>query len=394
MQNNASHPSDLESADTKWMQRCLELANRSLTISNPNPRVGCVLVDQNGHVLGEGFTQAAGSAHAEVMALRDAQSKGNSTQGATAYVSLEPCAHFGRTPPCCDALIAAGVARVVAAMQDPNPLVGGQGFARLRAAGVTVRQGVLAHAAAELNVGFLSRIVRKRPWVRVKAAASLDGYTALPNGQSQWITEEEARLDGQQWRLRACAVLTGIGTVLADDPLLNVRTAPNVPVTRQPHLVIVDSQLKTPLTARLLDVPNRQVRIYTVSQDAHKKQALQAKGAQVHTLPSSAQGQVDLMALMADLAQWPINELHVEAGATLNGALLAAGLVDEWLVYMAPKILGSGRAIAALPHAYTQLVQAENLQWHSIHQVGSDLRLLARTRANLAWLAQFEGAVG
>lgn len=372
-----------QARDAHWMQRCLALAGQSLTVSNPNPRVGCVLVDAQDKVIGEGFTQAAGQAHAEVMALRDAQRQGHATQGATAYVSLEPCAHFGRTPPCCDALIAAGVARVVAAMADPNPLVAGQGFARLEAAGIAVSQGVLQAQAAELNLGFLSRIIRHRPWVRVKVAGSLDGKTALPNGQSQWITGPQARRDGQHWRLRACAVLTGIGTVLQDDPLLNVR---DIDAARQPHLVVVDSHLKMPLNARLLEVPQRQVRIYTTNADAHRHQALQARGAQVKTVPATATGQVDLAAVLGDLAQWPINELHVEAGATLNGALLAAGLIDEWLLYLAPKVLGQGMGMAALAAPYTHLSEVQDLAWHGVTPVGADLRLLARAAQPATWL--------
>ena len=382
--DQSSQAAQQSTRDAHWMQRCLALASQSLTVSNPNPRVGCVLVDAHGKVIGEGFTQAAGHAHAEVMALRDAQRQGHATQGATAYVSLEPCAHFGRTPPCCDALIAAGVARVVAAMADPNPLVAGQGFARLQAAGIAISQGVLQAQAAELNLGFLSRIIRKRPWVRLKVAGSLDGKTALPNGQSQWITGPEARRDGQHWRLRACAVLTGIGTVLQDDPLLNVR---DMDAARQPHLVVVDSQLKMPLNARLLDVPQRQVRIYTTNPDQRLHQALQERGAQVQLVQATATGQVDLAAVLDDLALWPINELHVEAGATLNGALLAAGLVDEWLVYLAPKVLGQGMGMAALAAPYTQLSQVQDLAWHGVQAVGADLRLLARAAQPAEWLA-------
>lgn len=378
----------VEENDARWMERCLALAQQALTLSNPNPRVGCVIVTAEGVVLGEGHTQAAGSAHAEVMALRDAQAKGHSVQGATAYVSLEPCAHHGRTPPCCDALVAAGIARVVAAMPDPNPLVAGQGFARLKNAGIDVCVGVGAAAAAELNAGFLSRIVRKRPWVRVKSAASLDGVTALANGQSQWITAEPARKDGQVWRARACALLTGIGTILHDDPLLNVR---DIAATRQPHLVILDSHLRTPANARLFDVPNRQVLIYTLSENAALHAALEARGAKVVICPAAAvaggpQPQVDLAFVMRHLADWPVNELHVEAGAAVNGALLQEGLVDEWLLYLAPKMLGGGKGIAVPGQLFTTLEQAQNLAFVSTAQVGADLRILGRATAASTWL--------
>ena len=356
-----------------YMQEALGLAAQALFLSNPNPRVGCVLVDGQGRVIGRGFTQQAGGPHAEVMALRDAAAQGHSTQGATAYVTLEPCAHHGRTGPCCEALIAAGVAQVVGALTDPNPQVAGQGFARLQAAGVAVEVGPGAAASRALNIGFFSRMERGRPWVRLKAATSLDGATALGNGASQWITSPAARADGHHWRARACAVLTGIGTILADDPQLNVRA---VATPRQPQVVVVDSQLRTPLDAKVLRAGSACI-IYTSVLNIQKTKQLQALGATVIHLPN-AQGQVDLAAMLADLGQRSINELHVEAGAILNGALLAQGLVDELLLYLAPTLLGQGcKGMAALG-PLQDLGQALPWQFHEVTPIGPDLRVLAR----------------
>lgn len=358
------------------MPEALALAERALTLSNPNPRVGCVIADADGRVLGRGFTQRAGGPHAEVMALRDAQAQGHEVPGATAWVTLEPCAHQGRTGPCCEALAAAGIARVVAACTDPNPQVAGQGLARLAAAGVAVEVGPGAEAARELNIGFFSRMLRKQPWVRMKIAASLDGRTALDDGRSQWITDAPARADGHAWRARACAVLTGIGTVLQDDPLLDVRLAA---ATRQPHLVLVDSRLQLPLTARLFG-PARQLLIYTASEDEAKAAALRARGATVIHMPGrtpETAAKVDLVALLADLAAREVNELHVEAGTQLNGSLLREQLVDELLVYLAPKLIGQGMGMARLG-PLEDLSQAPALQWRSVEQVGADLRILAR----------------
>ncbi len=361
--------------DGRMMRRALDLARQAMYLTSPNPRVGCVLTDANGRVIGEGHTQAAGQAHAEIMALRDAQARGHHTQGATAYVTLEPCAHQGRTGPCCVALSQAGVARVVVATTDPNPLVSGQGLAHLRQHGVAVESGLLGDEARELNVGFFSRMTRGRPWVRMKMAVSLDGQTALANGVSQWITGPEARADGHAWRARACAVLTGMGTVKEDDPLLDVRL---VETPRQPVLVVVDSRWETPLTARLWQ-PRRAVWIYGAQDQALAQQALAQKGAELHLLPN-AQGKVDLAAMLTDLAQRGINELHVEAGHALNGSLLNAGLVDELLIYMAPKMLGSGRGMALLP-PYTDLGQALPFEWLEATRIGADLRLRARQQA-------------
>jgi diaminohydroxyphosphoribosylaminopyrimidine deaminase/5-amino-6-(5-phosphoribosylamino)uracil reductase len=354
------------------MQQAQELAQAGLFLTNPNPRVGCVLINPLGHCIGQGHTQAAGGPHAEVMALRDAAAQGHSTTGATAYVTLEPCSHHGRTGPCCDALIQAGISRVVAACVDPNPLVAGRGLARLRAAGVTVDVGPGAAASRELNLGFFSRMVRRTPWVRLKIAASLDGTTALPNGASQWITSAPARADGHAWRARACAILTGSGTVLADNPRLDVRL---VDTPRQPALVVVDSRLDTPLDAQLF-APVRRLFIYTAVHAPAKQAALQAQGACVIQLPD-ARGQVDLAAMLHDLGQREINELHVEAGHKLNGALIQAGLVDEFLVYLAPKLLGPGFSMAQLL-PLSDLAQAVPLSFQDSRTVGPDLRILAR----------------
>jgi diaminohydroxyphosphoribosylaminopyrimidine deaminase/5-amino-6-(5-phosphoribosylamino)uracil reductase len=332
-----------------------------------------VLVDGSGQILGRGHTQPVGQAHAEVMALRDAAAHGHPVAGATAYVTLEPCAHQGRTGPCCDALINAGVRRVVASIQDPNPRVAGQGFARLRAAGVEVQVGPGAQQARELNLGFFSRMVRGTPWVRLKAASSLDGRTALPNGRSQWITSPEARADGHAWRARACVVLTGIGTVLQDDPRLDVRL-PGTP--RQPGLVLVDSRLQTPLDAQLWSAARRPIRIYTAVEDTARHQPLTQRGAEVIVLPD-ARGKVDLAAMLRDLAGREVNEVHVEAGDKLNGSLVRAQLVDELLLYQAPLLLGQGQGIAAIG-PLDALEQGARWEWCEAQRIGPDLRLRAR----------------
>lgn len=358
------------------VQDALKLALHSICCSNPNPRVGCVITSASGQILGQGHTQRAGGPHAEIMALQDAASKGNSVVGATAYVTLEPCSHHGRTGPCCDALVAAGIKKVIASIADPNPKVSGQGFARLRAAGIDVEVGPGATESRELNLGFFSRMVRKTPWVRMKVAASLDGKTALENGVSQWITSEPARADGHAWRARACAVLTGIGTVLEDNPRLDVRL---VDSPRQPHLVVVDSRLQTPLGAHLF-IAGRAVYIYAAVPNDLKKAALEAQGATVIYLPgqqAGTQDKVDLKAMLLDLAAREVNELHVEAGEKLNGSFIREGLVDEFLVYLAPKLLGRGRDLASFG-PLTSLTQAVALEFRSTEQVGLDLRILAR----------------
>jgi len=365
------------------MQQALELARQALWLTSPNPRVGCVITAPDGAVLGQGHTQRAGGPHAEIMALRDAQARGHDVRGATAWVTLEPCAHQGRTGPCCDALAAAGIGRVVSAVTDPNPQVAGQGLARLQAAGAQVQtlaaDDPLAIEARELNIGFFSRMEHGLPWVRMKIAASIDGQTALANGQSQWITGPEARADGHAWRARACAVLTGIGTVLEDDPLLNVR---GLDVPRQPHLVVVDSRLELPLNAKLLDTLGsgeqaRQIWVYTATaEQADKRAALTARGVQVIDCAGPG-GKVDLPALLRDLARREINELHVEAGFKLNGSFMREKLVDEWLLYLAPQWLGPGQGMANLP-ALSQLGDALKLRFQAVDRVGPDVRLLMR----------------
>ena len=367
------------------IQKALGLATQALFISNPNPRVGCVITSPTGDVLGQGFTQKAGGPHAEIVALRDAQQKGHDLHGAAAYVTLEPCSHQGRTGPCCDALIAAGIAKVVASLPDPNPLVAGQGFARLKAAGVEVSVGDGAQESFELNIGFFSRMVRKTPWVRMKMAASLDGTTALPNGESQWITSSAARADGHAWRARACAVLTGIGTVLEDNPRLDVR---DVATPRQPHVVVVDSQLQTPPDARLF-IAGRACYIYCAAPNdtafQARKQALESQGAVVVELPN-AHNKVDLSAMLADLASRGVNELHVEAGSKLNGSFIREGLVDEMLVYLAPCMLGEGLAMAHFG-PLTQLDQGLSMDFKSVEKIGPDVRILARVKGRDHFLA-------
>jgi len=354
------------------MHEALALAHGAIGLSEPNPRVGCVITAADGRVLGRGHTQQAGGAHAEVMALRDAHSRGESVRGATAWVTLEPCSHFGRTPPCCNALIDAGLVRVEMAVQDPNPLVAGQGAARLRAAGIEVVEGELADAARELNIGFFSRMQRGRPWVRLKAAVSLDGRSALNNGVSQWITGAAARADGHLFRKRAGAVLTGVGTVLDDDPRLDVRLVETV---LQPLRVIVDSKLETPPNARILDTPGS-VLIYAAARASARRAALEARAAQIALMPGP-NGKVDLPAMLADLAARGINELHVEAGHKLNGSFVREALVDEFLIYMAPKLLGTGRELAAFG-PLERLQDGPALRFVSVTPVGHDLRLIAR----------------
>lgn len=370
------HATMAPSSEQQQTTQALELATQALCLSNPNPRVGCVITTPDGRILGQGFTQQAGGPHAEVMALRDAAARGNDVRKATAFVTLEPCSHQGRTGPCCDALIGAGIGKVVASIADPNPLVSGQGFARLRAAGVEVVVGPGAAESRELNIGFFSRMVRGTPWVRMKTAASLDGTTALANGQSQWITSPEARADGHAWRARACAVLTGIGTVLNDDPRLDVR---DVATPRQPHLVIVDSQLQTPLQARLFSIPGRTCLIYTASDDAAKQAALEGQGATVIRL-ANAQGKVDLGAMLQDLGRKrAVNELHVEAGHKLNGSFLREGLVDELLLYLAPRLLGPGLGMAQTTPLQV-LANGTALDYVSVDRIGPDLRIVARVQ--------------
>jgi diaminohydroxyphosphoribosylaminopyrimidine deaminase/5-amino-6-(5-phosphoribosylamino)uracil reductase len=356
------------------MVQALTLAQSAIGLTEPNPRVGCVILSADGQVLGQGHTQAAGQAHAEVMALRDAQRAGADVRGATAYVTLEPCSHHGRTGPCCEALISAGLQRAVVAMADPNPLVGGQGLQRLRAAGVQVDMAPtdLAEQARELNIGFVSRMERGRPWLRLKVAASLDGRSALDNGVSQWITGLEARTDGHAWRRRAGVVLSGAGTVLEDNPRLDVRL---VPTAQQPLRVIIDARLQTPPTARLFEVDSPLL-FLAGAPAPERAAALQARGAEVMYLPDG-RGKVDLASALAELGRRQVNEVHLEAGERLNASWLRSGLVDELLVYLAPMLIGAGRGMAALG-PLTELGSAPRFAFHDMKMVGADLRLLAR----------------
>jgi diaminohydroxyphosphoribosylaminopyrimidine deaminase / 5-amino-6-(5-phosphoribosylamino)uracil reductase len=358
--------------DHFFMSRALELARKGLFSTTPNPRVGCVLV-KDGEMVGEGWHRRAGEPHAEALALAQA---GDRARGATAYVTLEPCSHFGRTPPCARALIEARVAKVVAAMEDPNPQVSGHGFDILRAAGIEVRCGLLQEHAQDLNRGFVSRMTRGRPWVRMKIAASLDGVTALDNGRSQWITGEAARHDGHLWRARACAILTGMGTVLQDDPLLNVR---GVETDRQPLRVVVDSRLQINRAAKVLqtgsDVGPSLVLASIAGSTPSPEQLQQAEGLPVAWIRADDHGKNDLAAALQELGRRGINELHVEAGHKLNGSLLKAGLVDELLVYMAPQLLGSGQGMAALG-PFNELDQALRFELQDTQRLGADLRLI------------------
>jgi diaminohydroxyphosphoribosylaminopyrimidine deaminase / 5-amino-6-(5-phosphoribosylamino)uracil reductase len=390
------------------------IAKLACGLSNPNPCVACLIATSISS-RPFGYTQPRGGAHAEIIALRSAAAQGVDVRGATVHVSLEPCAHHGRTPPCTAALIAAGVGKVVVAILDPNPLVAGKGVQQLRDAGIAVEVLPVDHpeavASRELNIGFFSRMIRRVPWVRMKVAASLDGVTALSNGHSQWITSPAARDDGQAWRARSCAVLTGIGTVLADDPQLNVRALLDSPegkiaAPRQPHFVLVDSALDIPLDAKLLKtigqrgqaskaypqetidlIAPRAGLIYHASQNDQKIKALAALGAKLIYMPEASSGKVDLRAMMSDLAvNQEINELHVEAGFKLNGSLLKAGLVDEMVVYLAPKLLGAGMGLANL-HELSELSAlpaAQDLVYQSVELMGEDghkdLRIVARVR--------------
>ena len=349
-------------ADHAHMARALQLAAYGLTTTSPNPRVGCVIV-KDGKIVGEGWHQRTGTPHAEVHAL---QAAGDAARGATAYVTLEPCSHHGRTPPCAESLIRAGVARVVAAMTDPNPLVAGGGIDMLTLAGIEAEVGLMEAEARALNPGFISRMTRQRPWVRLKTASTLDGKTALANGQSQWITGADARADVQRLRARACAILTGRGTVLTDNPRMNVR---DFDIGRQPLRVVVDSALRTPADAAILPAL-----IACHHADPAARAALERAGAEVVELPA-ADGHVNLAALLTLLAQRGVNELHVEAGAGLNGALLAAGLVDEWVAYLAPMAAGdSARGLFDHPPLMT-LAEAARFHLSDVRAVGNDLRL-------------------
>jgi len=357
-------------ADHTFMARALRLAERGLYTTSPNPRVGCVIV-RDGEVVGEGWHERAGESHAEILALRAVAGR---AKGATAYVSLEPCSHHGRTPPCAQALIDAGVARVVAAMQDPNPKVAGGGLALLRAAGIRTDCGILEEQARELNIGFVSRMQRGRPWVRVKTAASLDGRTALNNGASQWITGPQARRDGHRWRARSCAVMTGIGTLLHDDPQLTVR---HVATSRQPVRIVVDRHLELPLSARILEGGN--VLVATGVDNTERARILAQTGAEILVLPN-ADGKVDLPALLQELGRREMNEILVESGNRLNGALLRAGVVDELLLYFAPQLLGDVSRGMFDVGELTSLDQRVDLSVREVRRVGDDLRIVTRVK--------------
>lgn len=367
--------------DAVWMARALQLAANGLFTTGVNPRVGCVLV-KDGQLIGEGWHEKAGEAHAEVMALRDAKRRGRDTQGATAYVTLEPCSHHGKTPPCAEALIQAGVSRVVAAMEDPNPMVAGKGFALLQAASIAVAAPLMVTEAESLNVGFVKRMYTGLPWVRLKMAGSLDGRSALANGQSQWITGPDARADGHRYRARAQAILTGVGTLLEDDPLMTVRGVDTplaqsvaIPVPLAPPLrVVLDSHLRMPTSARILQGG---CLVATASMDSEKAAALRAAGAEVVVVPDNS-GRVDLKALLRNLAERGINEVHLEAGPRLSGVFLKAGLVDEIVVYMAPCLLGSDARGWFDDLKLTRLDQKVALQFRDVRMVGADLRIVAR----------------
>ncbi len=413
-----------------YMQLALENAARGLYTTTPNPRVGCVLV-KAGQIIGQGYTQPAGHNHAEIQAIQHARAQGHDPRGATAYVTLEPCSHIGRTPACSQALIDAGIASVVAAMEDPNPLVQGQGLAMLRCAGLFVHCGLLEEQARELNLGFISRMTLQRPWVRLKIAASLDGKTALPHGESQWITGSAARADGHAWRARACALLTGIGTVKQDDPQFTVR---EVATPRQPQKIVIDPRLEIPLTARLLrQEPNALTNILIVcgspalfdtpkahalhragvemiayqntasvrksaSNQLHRNKEIEERASEdpipcewvsfdAHSNTSNANtllqpnnqpvSRISLPSLLKELAARGINELHVEAGARLHGAFWQAGCVDELLLYIAPTILHEGRGLFDLPGLPT-LPSRPHLVFHNVTSLGPDLRIIAR----------------
>jgi diaminohydroxyphosphoribosylaminopyrimidine deaminase/5-amino-6-(5-phosphoribosylamino)uracil reductase len=354
--------------DHAMMSQALKLAAQGLYTTTPNPRVGCVIV-KDGVIVGQGAHLRAGEPHAEVYALREA---GAQAHGADVYVTLEPCSHFGRTPPCADALLKAGVRRVIAAMQDPNPKVAGTGLAKLKAQGIEVASGLMAAEAQALNPGFISRMTRNRPYVRTKVAASLDGRTALANGESKWITGEDARRDVQHWRASSCAILTGVGTVLADDPLMNVR---ELDIGRQPLRVIVDSQLRTPGNARVLQ--DRNVLIAYANATDARIDALRTAGAALIRLPDDT-GRVSLERLLGHLAELQINELLVEAGQQLNGALVDQQLVDELVLYYAPILMGAdARGMFALSPLASMTAKI-HLDIMDIRTIGVDLRLQAR----------------
>jgi diaminohydroxyphosphoribosylaminopyrimidine deaminase/5-amino-6-(5-phosphoribosylamino)uracil reductase len=356
--------------DEAAMRRALELAERGLNTTHPNPRVGAVLA-RDQEIVGEGWHERAGEPHAEPLAVRAA---GERARGATAYVTLEPCNHHGRTPPCVDVLLAAGVRRVVYAVDDPNPVVKGGGAARLKAAGVKVETGLLAAEAAELNAGFFLRMRDRRPFIRVKSAMSLDGRTALANGESKWITSAAAREDVQQWRARASAVLTSAATVLADDPRLDVR----IESSRQPLRVILDRRRRVRGTAKILAPPGEVLVLAGLAPKPRARPGEERLGnARVERVRGKPGG-LDLRQVFARLAELQMNEVHVEAGPRLSGALLSAGLVDEWLLYVAPRLLGKEAKPLAVISRLTKLDAAPGFTIVESRSVGPDLRLRLR----------------
>lgn len=363
----------LSAFDRQCMTRALELAARAIATTDPNPRVGCV-VARDGKILGEGWHERAGEPHAEVNALRAA---GDRASGATFYITQEPCTQYGRTPPCVDAVIAARPARVVIGMRDPNPRERGAGIGRLEAAGIATEAGLLEAEARALNCGFVRRMEHGMPWVRVKLAASLDGRTALANGESRWITGEAARADVQLWRARSSAILTGSATVLRDDPQLNARLPDGSPASRQPLRVIADSELRTPVTARILSPPEEAIIFTVIPEGAAQRQPFEARGVRIQSA-RPAPGGIDLRHLVIRLAQMEVNELWVEAGAWLSGALLAARVVDELVIYFAPSILGgSARGMFELPELRS-LKERRDLEIIDTRMIGPDLRVIAR----------------
>jgi len=374
---SSAEAAQFDAADHAFMAEAVQLARRGIYSTHPNPNVGCLIV-ANGEVLGRGWHQRSGEPHAEVFALREA---GDSAHGATAYVTLEPCSHTGRTPPCADALVEAGVGRIVIGMQDPNPQVSGRGIERLRKAGITVECGLQEAQARDLNPGFISRMERGRPWLRVKLAASLDGRTAMASGESQWISGPEARQDVQRLRARSSAVMTGIGTVLSDDPSLNVRLVPSdlygVEPVRQPLRVVLDSQLRLPPQAKLLSLSGETL-IMTVTDDAAARATLEQTGAVTISVVEAQNGQPSPQAVLQELAAREINEVLLECGPTLAGAFMAAGLIDELVIYLAPHLMGNNaRGLFNLP-GLESMQDRIPLRWQDVRQVGDTLRVTLR----------------
>lgn len=355
--------------DARYMTRALALARRGLWTTDPNPRVGCVIVNQ-GEIVGEGWHQYAGEPHAEAHAL---ESAGERARGGTAYVTLEPCNHHGRTPPCSEALVRCGLARVVAAMEDPNPLVAGKGLKRLREAGIATHLGLLAQDAENLNAGFIQRMRTGKPWIRSKIGMSLDGRTAMASGESQWITGPEARQDVHRLRARSSAIVTGSGTLLADNPAMTARPAETQQALRQPVRILLDSSLRCSRNAQFFKGPGS-FKVLT------REEPSAEDAASTHQLTASASGRLELKSVTEWLGQQGYNEVLFECGPTLNGALLAAGVVDEWVIYMAPRILGNqGRGLFELP-GLERLADAPHLKLVECRQVGPDLRLTLRPR--------------